>query len=122
MIATPGTAAPFVKEGKLRALVTLQPTRSSLLPEVPTYLETGLPPLAITPWAALFGPAKMPKEVVDRLARETAAVVARPEVREQLERYAFDGRSSTPEELGAFLKEQVDLWSRTAREVGIVPD
>jgi tripartite-type tricarboxylate transporter receptor subunit TctC len=122
MIATPGTAAAFVKEGKLRALVALQSTRSSLLPEVPTYSEAGLPPLAITPWAGLFGPAKLPKEVVDRLARETAAVVARPEVREQLERYAFEGRSSTPEELGTYLKEQLDVWSRTAREVGIAPD
>ena len=122
MIATPGTAAAFVKEGKLRALVALQPTRSSLLPEVPTYSEAGLPALAITPWAGLFGPAKLPRDVIDRLARETAAVVARPEVREQLERYAFEGRSSTPEELGTYLKEQVDVWSRTAREVGIVPD
>lgn len=120
MIATPGTAAAFVKEGKLRALATLQPTRSSVLPDVPTYVEAGLPPLAITPWAALFGPAKMPKEIVDRLARETAAVVARPEVREQLERYAFDGRSSTPDELAVYLKGQVEVWSRTAKEVGVV--
>jgi len=122
MIATPGTAVPFVKEGKLRALVALLPNRSSLLPEVPTIAEAGMPPLAITPWAGLFGPARMPKEVVDRIARETAAVIARPDVREQLERYAFAGRSSTPEELGAFLKDQVEVWSRTAREVGIVAD
>lgn len=122
MIATPGTAVPFVKEGRLRALATLLPSRSSLLPDVPTSAEAGLPPLAISPWAALFGPAKMPKEIADRIARETATVLARPDVREQLERYAFDGRSSTPEALGAFLKEQVDVWGRTAREIGIVPD
>jgi tripartite-type tricarboxylate transporter receptor subunit TctC len=122
MIATPGTAAAFVKEGRLRALAALQSSRSALLPDVPTAAEAGLPPLPIQPWAALFGPAKMPKDVVERIARETAAVVARPEVREQLERYAFEGRSSTPEELGAFLKAQVEVWSRTAREIGIVPD
>jgi tripartite-type tricarboxylate transporter receptor subunit TctC len=51
-----------------------------------------------------------------------AAIAARPEVREQLERHAFDARSSTPEELGAYLRDQVDVWARTAREVGIVPD
>src|SRR5450631_1578096 len=122
MIATPGTAAAFVKEGKLKAFVALQSTRSSLLLEVPTYIEAGMPSLAITPWAGLFGPAKMPKEVVDRLARAVAATVALPEVRERLERYAFDGRSSTPEELGAYLKEQVDVWTRTVKEIGIVPD
>jgi tripartite-type tricarboxylate transporter receptor subunit TctC len=122
MIATPGTAVPFVKEGRLRALVTLSPSRSPLLPDVPTNAEAGMSPLAITPWAALFGPAKLPKEIVDRLAHEVAAVVARPEVREQLERHAFDAKSSSPEELGLYLKEQVDVWIRTAREVGIVPD
>jgi tripartite-type tricarboxylate transporter receptor subunit TctC len=122
MIATPGTAVPFVKEGRLRALVTLAPSRSPLLPEVPTNAEAGMSPLAITPWAALFGPAKLPKEIVDRLAREVAALVVRPDVREQLNRYAFDARSSSPEELGVYLKEQVDVWIRTAREVGIVPD
>src|SRR5512139_355378 len=122
MIATPGTAVPFVKEGRLRALVALAPNRSPLLPDVPTSAEAGMPPLAITPWAALFGPAKLPREIVDRLAREVAAVVAKPEVREQLERHAFDARASTPEEMGAYLKEQVDVWSRTAREVGVVPD
>ena len=122
MIATPGTAVPFVKEGRLRALVTLAPNRSPLLPDVPTNAEAGMPPLAITPWAALFGPAKLPREIVDRLAKEIAAVAARPDVREQLERHAFDARSSTPEEMAAYLKDQVDVWSRTAREVGIVPD
>ncbi len=122
MIATPGTAVPFVKDGRLRALVTLAPRRSPLLPDVPTNAEAGMSPLAITPWAALFGPAKLPREIVDRLAREIAAVVAKPEVREQLERHAFDARASTPEEMAAYLKEQVDVWIRTAREVGIVPD
>lgn len=122
MIATPGTAVPFVKEGRLRALVTLAPSRSPLLPDVPTNAEAGMPPLAITPWAALFGPAKLPKDIVDRIARAVATVVVQPELRAQLERYAFDAKSSSPEDLGAYLKEQVDVWIRTARDVGIVPD
>jgi tripartite-type tricarboxylate transporter receptor subunit TctC len=122
MIATPGTAAAFVKEGRLRAFATLSPKRSPLLPDVPTAAEAGMPGLPITPWAALFGPAKLPKDIVDRLAREIAVIAARPDVREQLERHAFDARSSTPEEMAAYLKEQVEVWAKTAREVGIVPD
>ena len=122
MIATPGTAAPFVKEGRLRALVTLASARSPLLPDVPTNAEAGMPPLAITPWAAIFGPAKLPKDIVDRVARAVSTVVVQPEVRAQLERYAFDAKSSSPEELGVYLKEQIDVWIRTARDVGIVPD
>jgi tripartite-type tricarboxylate transporter receptor subunit TctC len=122
MIATPGTAAAFVKEGKLRALATLAPGRSPLLPDVPTSAEAGMPPLAITPWAGLFGPAKLPREVADRLVREMAVIAAKPDVREQLERHAFDARASTPDQMSAYLKEQLEVWTRTAREVGLVPD
>ena len=122
MIATPGTAVAFVKEGKLRALVTLAPGRSPLLPDVPTSAEAGMPALAITPWAGLFAPAKLPREIADRLAREMAVIAARPDVREQLERHAFDARASTPDEMSAYLKEQLEVWTRTSREVGLVPD
>ena len=119
MFGTPGTALAFVKEGRLRALATMLPNRSPLLPEVPTMAEAGLQEFSIVPWAGLFGPAMMPKDVVDRLAREMAAVLARSDVREQLDRYAFEARSSTPEELAAFLAEQLDVWNRTVRDIGM---
>jgi tripartite-type tricarboxylate transporter receptor subunit TctC len=120
--ATPGSALPQVKEGKLRALAAMFPNRSPLLPEVPTAAEAGLGKLSITPWGGVFGPARMPKEAVDRVARELAAVLKRPEVREGLGKIAFDPRSSTPEELAAFLKDQIEVWRSTAHEVGIKPE
>ena len=84
--------------------------------------EAGLSGLTITPWAALFGPAKLPREVVDRLARALQVVLARAEVKEQLGRYAFEPQSSSPEEMGAFLKEQYGVWQKTVVELGIVRD
>ena len=120
--ATPGTLAPQVKEGKLRALATLLPSRSPLLPDAPTAAEAGLAGLTITPWGGIFGPAKMPRPIVDRVGRELAAVLKRPEVLEAFQRIAFEARSSTPEELTAFVKEQLEVWRRTAREVGIQPE
>jgi tripartite-type tricarboxylate transporter receptor subunit TctC len=120
--ATPGSALPQVKEGKLRALAAMFPNRSPLLPEVPTAAEAGLGELSITPWGGVFGPARMSKEAVDRVARELAGVLQRPEVRDALGKIAFDPRSSTPEELAAFLKVQVEVWRRTAQEVGIKPE
>lgn len=122
VFATPGSALPHAKEGRLRALATLLPKRSALIPEAPTMAEAGLTKLSITPWAGLFGPAKLPREVVDRLAREMKAVMARADVREQLGRYAFEGESSTPEELAAFLKEQLGVWRQTVKDTGIQPD
>ena len=121
-IGTPGTAIQHAKEGRLRVLATLLPSRSPLAPDAPTMAESGVPKLSIVSWGGLFGPAKLPRDVVDRVARATATVLARRDVLDQLDRLAFEGKSSTPEELGAFLKEQVDVWRKTVKEVGIVPD
>ena len=121
-IATPGTAAPQVKEGKLRVLATLLPSRNSLLPEAPTFAEAGLRPLSITPWGGVFGPANMPKEIVARVSRELGVVLKRPDVREAFQKLAFEPRSSTPEELAAFVKEQGEVWRRVVAEVGIKPE
>jgi tripartite-type tricarboxylate transporter receptor subunit TctC len=121
-IATPGTLAPQVKEGKLRALATLLPNRNQLLPEAPTMAEAGLESVSITPWGGLFGPAKMPKEIVDRLARELAVVLAKPEVRDAFGRLAFEPRSSTPQELSVFVAEQLEAYGRVTRQVGLSLD
>jgi tripartite-type tricarboxylate transporter receptor subunit TctC len=121
-IATPGSAAPQVKEGKLRVLATLLPSRSALLPQAPTMAEAGLRGLSITPWGGVFGPAGMPKEIVERLSRELAAVLKRPEVHEAFGKLAFEPRSSTPQELAAFVKDQGEVWRRVVAEVGIKPE
>jgi tripartite-type tricarboxylate transporter receptor subunit TctC len=117
--ATPGSAAPQVKEGKLRALAAMFPSRSPLLPDAPTAAEAGLGKMSLTPWGGVFGPKGMPKEVVDRLARELAVVLKRPDVRENFGKLAFEPKPSTPEELTAILRQQIEAWTSIAREVGI---
>jgi len=121
-IATPGIAGPQVKDGKLRALATLLPNRSPLLPDAPTMAEAGLAPIPITPWGALFGPPRLPKEVVDRVAHELAIVLVRPEVKDAFDKLAFEPRSSTPQELSAFVAEQLEAYRRVARQVGLSLD
>jgi tripartite-type tricarboxylate transporter receptor subunit TctC len=120
--ATPGSAAPQVREGKLRALAAMFPNRSPLLPDVPTAAEAGLGKMSLTPWGGIFGPKGMPRPVVDRLARELAAVLKRQDVRESFGKIAFEPKSSTPEELSQILKEQIQVWTSISREVGIKPE
>ena len=120
--ATPGTAAPQVKDGKLRAFAAMFPNRSALLPDVPTAKEAGLGRMSLTPWGGVFGPKGMPRDVVDRIARELAVILKRPDVHEGFGKLAFEPKSSTPEELAAFLKQQMESWTRTAREAGIQPE
>ena len=105
-----------MKEGKLRALAAMFPSRSSLLPDVPTAREAGLGRMSLTPWGGVFGPKGLPKEVVDRVARELAVVLKRPEVHEAFGKLAFEPKSSTPEELSGILKQQIEAWTSAARE------
>ena len=121
-IATPGNIAPQVKEGKVKALATMLPSRNALLPDAPTLKESGLPDVPITPWGGLFGPAKLPKDIVDRVHKEISIVLARPEVKEAFGRLAFEPRSSTPQELTAFMTEQLRAYGTAAKASGISLD
>jgi tripartite-type tricarboxylate transporter receptor subunit TctC len=120
--ATPASTLGHIKEGKLRALAVLLPTRSSLLPNVPTGAEAGLPPFTAGTWAALFGPAKLPPEITQRMNRELNAAMQRPEVREKITALGFELGGSTPDEMGVFLQEQLVAWGRAFRDAGMTPE
>lgn len=122
MWATPTTGLAHVKDGKLRALVTQLARRSHLLPDVPTIHEAGMPKFTITSWAALFGPAKLPREIVERLNKEFHAAMGRADVQAQMEKQAFLMTPSTPENLGAFVKEQMESYRSILRAAGVQPE
>ncbi|HEX7250406.1 MAG TPA: tripartite tricarboxylate transporter substrate binding protein [Burkholderiales bacterium] len=122
LIGTPGTVLPHVKEGKARVLATLLSARSPLLPDAPTLAEAGQKPMPVQPFGAVYGPAKMPKEIVDKIARAVQAVMAQQAVKDGVARYAFEAQSSTPEELAAFHKVQFDVWKRSAKELNLQVD
>ncbi|HSV80697.1 MAG TPA: tripartite tricarboxylate transporter substrate binding protein [Ramlibacter sp.] len=116
MFSTGTLTPPFVKDGKIRALVTLLPQRSPLLPEVPTAAELGLGKLTITPWAGFFGPAGMPPAVVDKLSTELRNALARPDVKEQLIAQGFSGYGMSSPEFTAFVKKQWDSFNAVVKE------
>jgi tripartite-type tricarboxylate transporter receptor subunit TctC len=122
MFVSSGTSYPHIREGKLRALVTTLPKRSGILPEVPSIAEAGMPQFSITSWAGLFGPAKMPREVVERLNREFGAAMGRTEVQAGMEKLAFALNPSTPEQLAAFVKDQMESYRRTLQAAGVQPE
>jgi len=119
MAAGLNNALEHIKAGRLRALATLGANRARLAPEVPTMAEAGVPGFAILPWVAMFAPGNTPPAIVERLAREVDAAMKRPEVRDGLERAGFESQSSTPAELGTFLKDQLTVWGTVAREAGL---
>jgi tripartite-type tricarboxylate transporter receptor subunit TctC len=122
MFCSSGTSIAHIRDGRLRPVVTTLGKRSSLLPEVPTIAEAGMPQFSITSWAGLFGPARMPREVVERLNKEFVAAMGRADVQAAMEKQAFALSPSTPGELGAFVKEQMESYRRILRAAGVEPD
>jgi len=122
MFSSSTTAMPLIRDGKLRALVTTLPRRSHLLPDVPTIAEAGFPTFSIISWAGLFGPARMPADVVARLNKEFVAAMGRPDVQEAMQKQAFVLTPSTPEKLAAYVKEQLESYRNILKAVGIQPE
>jgi len=109
----------FVKAGKLKALGVSSLQRSAALPDVPTFIESGLPGFAVESWIALFAPAGTPRPIVDRLQRDVAAVLALPEVRERYAALGLQPGGGAPEQLAAQMKEDYTRWDKVIREAGI---
>ena len=122
VFATPTVTLAHIKEGRLNALAVTTPVRSPLLPEVPTTVEAGMPPINVEFFAALFGPANMPAEVTHRISKEVNLILARPEIRTQVDKQGFALAGSTPEELGQFVKDQLVAWRRGFDDAGIKPE
>ena len=122
VFATPTSTLSHIRDGKLKALATTLPQRWPLLPEVPTTVEAGMPPINVEFFAALYGPAGMPPEIAQRLSKELNAIIARPAIREQIDRQGFALAGSTPEELRAFMKRQLAAWAQGFKDAGINPE
>jgi tripartite-type tricarboxylate transporter receptor subunit TctC len=99
---------PFIKQGKLRALAVTSASRNSLLPDVPTIAEAGVPKLLkfrVLSWEGVFAPAGTPDAVVKRLNTEIAKIVESPEVKKIWDDKGVDTVTGTPQELGKQLED-----------------
>jgi tripartite-type tricarboxylate transporter receptor subunit TctC len=121
MFGTSTTVSAHVKEGKLRVLATTLHERSPLMPDVLSFPEAGQAKLPIGPWFALVGPAALPRPLVARMNKEMVAVLAKPQVKEQMLKHGFMTKSSTPEALTAYIKEQLSLWKTALKLAGVEP-
>ncbi len=111
-----------VKKGSLKALATNSAQRIAALPDVPTAREMGFPRIEAEGWNGLFAPAKTPRDIIDRLARETAAAVRHPDVMKRLSEIAADPVGSSPAEQDAMLKKQVAQFRPIIQELGVTLD
>jgi len=111
-------AASHIRAGSVRALAITTDKRSPSFPELPTMAEAGLPGYETYTWNGIFGPAGMPRPVVDLLSRELQAVVAEPDVQAKLKELSATPVGSTPEVLAALVKSDLDKLGALIKSIG----
>jgi tripartite-type tricarboxylate transporter receptor subunit TctC len=114
-----GTAAELVKAGKLRALAVTGPSRSQLMPDIPTFVELGYRRLDIAGWFGLLMPAGTPKPIVDKVAGGINEALHTPEVRKSILGMGLDPLDSTPESFSQFIRQSFVKWRDLINENGI---
>ena len=119
MAATPNATVPHVRTGRLNALGVTTATRLSILPDVPTVAEQGLPGYEVVTAYWILVPAKTPKAIIDALHGEIVRIVKMPETGKQFEAMGFTPVGSTPEELTAIVRSEMAKWSKVLKDIGV---
>jgi len=110
-----------IEAGQVRALATTGMARSSVLPDVPTLNEAGVPGYETTIWLGIMAPKGTPPEIVDRLNAEIAKIIAKPAVKEAWAKQGAVPMTMSPSEFGAFLKSDIDKWAKVIDKAGLKP-
>ena len=120
--SNPIVALPQVKAGRLRALVTTGARRSPIFPDIPTIAESGYPGLEAGTWHLFLGPAGLPRDVVTKLATDIVAVLKMADMRERLAATGVEPIGTTPEQLAAIMRSEMEKWTKVIRAAKIKLD
>jgi tripartite-type tricarboxylate transporter receptor subunit TctC len=115
----PIIALPHVKSGRLRTIAITSPSRSSAMPQVPTFMESGLANFQVQSWFGIFAPAATPRPVVDALSMEMARILAMPDVKERFAGLGIEPFVSTPDQFGGWVNAETAKWAEIINAAGI---
>lgn len=123
LFGTMADVVAHVRAEKLRALAVTSARRISVLPEVPTMIEAGVPDFEATAWFGVLAPAAVPREIVAKLNQDIGRILQMPDV---LERISQQGSAEivggTPEKFGAFIRAEIVKWTKVVKDAGVKPD
>jgi tripartite-type tricarboxylate transporter receptor subunit TctC len=122
MFADFTSAMPHVAAGTIRPLAISRIKRSTLYPDLPTLDEAGLKGFNLDAWAGLVAPSGTPSEIVTKLNVALRKVIDSPQVRAKFKNVGFEGFSSTPQELGDYMKAEIAEWGKMVKDAGIKSD
>jgi tripartite-type tricarboxylate transporter receptor subunit TctC len=119
MFATTSSVHPLVISGKLRGIAVTSAQRIASLPNVPTIAESGVAGYETTQWIAMHGPRGTPREAVERLNAAIAASVKSREFRDRMASQGYDAESSTPQQLAARIKHELERFGKLIKTIGL---
>ena len=122
LISGPPGVLPHIKSGRLKAIATTAAKRSPGLPDTPTFAESGLTGFDTYEWYGVFGPGRMPKDVLAKLSREIARIIKLPDMSEKLSVQGAIPVGNTSDEFANFVRHEMGVWGKVAQQVGLKPD
>lgn len=120
-VSTALSAMPHVKAGRIRALGVTSSSRIKALPDVPTFVESGLPTFVTTQWFGILAPAGTPRPVIDRLYQALTRGANRPDFVERMTSQGVEVVNRKPEEFAALIKREIAQWNKVIKAAGIKP-
>ena len=113
-----GAVLPLIQGEKLRGLAVTTAKRTAAI-DLPTIAESGVPGFDVSSWYAIFAPAKTPPEIIKKMHADIVAALSDPGIKQRLEQLGVVVLGSTPQELAAHLRSEMDKWGPVIREAGI---
>lgn len=122
VILGPPAVMGHIQTGRLKAIATTSSKRSPGLPNVPTFIESGLPGFDTSEWYGVFAPANIPRPALKKFNAEINRIIQMPDMKERMLTLGAIPTGGTPEAFASFLKSEMDRWGKVAREVGLKPN
>jgi len=111
----------LVRSGRVRGLALSGAKRAKATPDVPTFAESGFPGFDVVIWYAMLAPVGTPPDIVGRLNKELIRIMNLPAMRDRMAQFDFDIATSTPEEMGVYMKKELAQWAKVVKEAGVKP-
>ena len=119
LVGISSASAPHIKAGRARLIATLGEQRAPAWPDTPTAVEAGYPNVTVTGWNGFLAPAGTPRDVIEKVQRDSARHLLAPELKGRLSAIGADPVGSTPEQFGAFIRTETEKWARVSKLAGI---
>ncbi|HET7671497.1 MAG TPA: tripartite tricarboxylate transporter substrate binding protein [Burkholderiales bacterium] len=119
LVDVPSTLMPHVRGGKIKALAMFSGKRIQGAPEVPTFAEAGGPPLESSTWVLFMAPGNTPRDIVNRLAQETAKAINESDIKDRFNQIGIEPVGNTPEQAVKFMDTEIAKWAKVITTAGV---